>query len=215
MATHVSDLMVSYLEDTLGQGARVDFERHVEACDVCAAEFARVEAGYAAAAALLAMEPAMAPALAPALPETNVMARPHRVPPLMRLMSAAAITLVAAWIGFALGRRATGQGSTADGLQAYALLFEEADWPPAGPLQRSGYGDFARALEREGRFGGGEKLTDETGWRVLPSGQAVRPMGSNFSGWFIVRAEDYAAALDLARRSPHRHWGSVLVRQLE
>jgi hypothetical protein len=140
--------------------------------------------------------------------------------------AAALIGVLAGALGFGVGRL-TGAGSRSatsttfaadSSLHSYLLLLEEPAWPPEQPLTRNGYGEWARMIAAESRFGGAEKLTEEPGFRVTMAG-AARPVGAerppNISGWYIVQARSYDEAIEWARRGPHLAYGSILVREIE
>jgi hypothetical protein len=116
-----------------------------------------------------------------------------------------------------VGRARVGQdaGNT---LPVFALLLEEPDWPPDQPLNRAGYREWYNAQIAAGQSAGGEKLTDEPGWRVRRDGTVERPglnTCNNLSGYFLVHARTYDDAIAWVRRGPHLRYGSVLVRQVE
>ena len=104
-------------------------------------------------------------------------------------------------------------------LKPFILLLEEPNWPPSAPLERDGYSDWARNLAAMHRYIGAEKLTEEPGVRLAVDGGAAAPNTApppgNLSGWYLLRARNYADAVRLARLGPHLRYGSILVRQLE
>ena len=84
------------------------------------------------------------------------------------------------------------------------------------------YRAWAGRLAAAGRLVGGAKLTDEGGkWMTMqkdrvsvvdgPYSEAKEVVG----GYFMIRAEDYGEALDLARDCPHLAHGRIEVRQVD
>ncbi|HEY6391974.1 MAG TPA: YciI family protein [Bryobacteraceae bacterium] len=111
-------------------------------------------------------------------------------------------------------------------MHQYMLLLRDepsvfADFSPEEMqkmIQR--YGDWRRSLQN--RITMGQKLKDGEG-RVMrtannkpivtdgPFTEAKEVMG----GFFVVEAEDYDQAVDLAKTCPHMDFGSIEVRQIE
>jgi len=225
MSDHLGERVLAFVEGTLDAEGGSAALRHVERCAECRAEVRRVRAALAALAAWPA---------APALPhavqqsllaryENTVMPRvqPAKFP---RAVLQAAATVVLALLcgaaGYALGaaRPAAPDAAAPASMPLFMLLLEEHTWPdPSRP--RSGYMEWAQSLRAESRLDRGEKLTDEPGWRIDSAGNVTRPAEgtrpTNVSGWFLVRAASYEAAIDLVRQGPHLRYGSVLVRQIE
>ncbi len=84
------------------------------------------------------------------------------------------------------------------------------------------YSDWRRRLEQEGRFVSGQKL--RRGGRVLrrdaaggtsvtdgPYGEAKEVLG----GAFVIQADSYEQAAELAQGGPHLGRGAVEVREIE
>lgn len=83
------------------------------------------------------------------------------------------------------------------------------------------YRDWRARLEREGRFVGGQKLRENG--RVLrrrgtqvtitdgPYGEAKEVL----AGYFLVEAESYEQAIELAQAGPHLQRGTVEIREIE
>jgi hypothetical protein len=216
---HVTELAEDYSAGRLSLERRTQVENHLAACHECREVFESI------AMALVALSGwETPPPLSAGLEEKLVASVPR--PTWRRFFSAAAAVLIAVAAGSAgylAGRRdpvaAASTAAAGDSLASFLLLLEERRWPPPSPLTRAGYGEWARALEADGRYQGAEKLTEEPGFRVESDGSVSRPEAGprppNVSGWYLVRARDYDDALRLARTGPHLRYGSVLVRQVE
>jgi hypothetical protein len=206
---HEAPRLLQLLEGTLDPVARREVERHVTSCEQCAEELRLLSAGFAAARSLAA---ASRP---PASLGTRLHAALHRRRLRRRALAAAAVGawLLSSFAAYRLGARSMDDRAI-DAAATYALFFIEPDWPPAAPLDRDGYAEHANQLRADDRFGGGEKLTDDAGWLVQSDGR-VDPPTMNMSGWFLIEALTDDAALDVARRSPHLRWGSILVRKVD
>ena len=72
------------------------------------------------------------------------------------------------------------------------------------------YGRWARELVRQGTAVSGERLADQAWIAGNP-----KPADALVRGFFIVRAADGAAALELARSHPHSRIGTVEVRPID
>ena len=109
--------------------------------------------------------------------------------------------------------------------QYMLLLYDnQVDWQKVSPeemqkmMQR--YGDWRRSLQS--RITMGQKLKDGEG-RVMrtenskpvvkdgPFAEAKEVMG----GFFVIEAEDYDQAVEVAKTCPHMDFGSIEVRQIE
>jgi hypothetical protein len=225
--SHLGVDALAFVEGALARDEQASAEAHIAACPACAEEVRRLRA---ARSLLLQSWPAT-----PELPEVvhkrlharleGDALRPQRAPRFGRLLQAAAVVLLALSTGaggFLLGRQSAASGAatvSADDRPTFALLLEEASWPPAQPLVRSGYREWSNAMAAANSSLGGRKLTDDSGWRVNQDGTVRRPehapCATNLSGWFLVRAGNYEEAIDWARRGPHLRYGGVLVRQVE
>ena len=229
---HVTEDALAYWGGTLHPARLALVEAHLAACAACRAEFDAVGAGIAAVRGWSENQH-----LPPRL-ERRILAavqQPTLAPStrLTRVAASIIVALAAAAGGFALGRStgavddARARGSTAastrsvadSAARTYLLLLEEREWPPSAPLDRAGYREWARAIAERRRFVSAQKLTDDPGFRVRSSGEAVRPEQSerppNVSGWYLVIAGSYEEAIAIARLGPHLRYGSVLVRQVE
>jgi len=72
------------------------------------------------------------------------------------------------------------------------------------------YGRWARDLVRQGTPVSGERLADQAWIAGDP-----KPADAIVRGFFIVRAADAAAAVELARRHPHAQVGTIEVRPID
>lgn len=94
--------------------------------------------------------------------------------------------------------------------------------PPGAEGERvREYTAWAREARREGLVGG-EKLKDEArvlravGGRLDVAAGDESEAGSGVSGYFIIRARDYDAAVSIARDCPHlKHGGTIEIRQID
>jgi hypothetical protein len=119
--------------------------------------------------------------------------------------------------GVAAGRASIGEPPQAGGQRYVLLLYrgdEEGD--PAHRVQQ--YGEWARALRREGRLEAGEKLASDL--RVL-SGTGAAPATADsptdppLTGFFVIVARDDEEAERIARTCPHLKYGDVVVKRIE
>ncbi len=108
------------------------------------------------------------------------------------------------------------------------LLHVDQDRPrPSSPdeimaMTRS-YMDWADRMRAEGRLGGGEKLTDDAGRVMRPSGGRVTVTDGPYAeskelvgGYFILQAAHYDEACSLAESCPHLGYGGrIEVRQIQ
>ena len=87
------------------------------------------------------------------------------------------------------------------------------------------YGAWARGLAEKGKLHGSDKLVDDPGRIVSNHGATVTVKDGPYaetkeliSGYFIVEADSYDDALEIARGCPHlrqRHEGTIEVRMIE
>jgi hypothetical protein len=79
------------------------------------------------------------------------------------------------------------------------------------------YRDWANQLAADERLISAEKLRDDAGRWLAPSGALLQIERSEMvSGFFVIRARDYDEALELARRAPHlKYGGTIEVRAIE
>jgi hypothetical protein len=75
----------------------------------------------------------------------------------------------------------------------------------------------AMRLRDDQKLVGAEKLRDEAGRWLDPSGKlTLSEPDEHVSGYFVVRAQDYDAAVVIARASPHlKYGGTIEVRAIQ
>lgn len=141
------------------------------------------------------------------------------------LALAASVLLFAG--GLAIGRFGgdTAPAPPAGGQPRFALfLYEgpEYDQPAPGRMDErvQEYVAWASAERTDGAVEGGEKLRDGDDVAIEPDGStgplASSPGESRLAGYFLIRATDQRAALEIARSCPHvRYGGRVVLREIE
>lgn len=81
------------------------------------------------------------------------------------------------------------------------------------------YGAWAQEMGKAGKLVSGDKLADEGGKVITQAGVTDGPFAESkevLGGYFIVNAESYGEAVELARNSPHVKYGaSTHVRQID
>jgi hypothetical protein len=85
------------------------------------------------------------------------------------------------------------------------------------------YNAWAGKLGQEGRLVGGEKLKDEGGKIIKQDGKQVKVTDGPYSetkevigGYFIIKADNYAQAVDISKTCPHVKYGPRIdVRQID
>ncbi|MEQ8316652.1 MAG: YciI family protein [Phycisphaerales bacterium] len=108
------------------------------------------------------------------------------------------------------------------------MLFDNpADYADVSPEQMQQivqeYGAWAQQLGQAGKLAAGEKLADEGGKVLTRNGAGVTVTDGPFAeskevlgGFFIVNAESYDEAVEIARHSPHAKYGCAThVRQID
>ena len=223
MNGHPGEELLAFLNGEMNEQQRTETANHLAACASCRAELRLLQHAHAA------LKTWNGPAHAPPslgeriLRDLRAARRPFSRPRELWLRSAAILllTFAAGFTGYRMAARSTRveQFVQSDSLPVFLLLLEETRWPSPLTAQRSGYSEWAQTLRQRGEFVGGEKLTDDEGFRVQSNGSVRRPDASerppNVSGWFLVRAANYNEAIERARLGPHLRYGSVLVRQIE
>lgn len=149
-------------------------------------------------------------------------ARPRRVRP--RLAAAAILVLA---VGFAAGRFSVSPPDPAAPEQPRFMLLlydtPERDASRTPEEERAlavEYGAWAGEIARDGHFLGGDPIHGEARMLRQTDGQVTAgPLttegGEVVVGYFMIQAEDYDRAVEIARRCPHlKYDGSVLVRRV-
>lgn len=227
----ILDLAALGFERTLEPAQQEALDDHLRECASCRDEMERMDRAHGALTAWGAMS-APLPLTPSGPPSQSPSAAPgaRRVPAWPWLAAASLVGLLAAGgAGFAVGRSsgqrdiaAASQDPAADAGTIFTLLLEEpaSAWPPVDGGMRPGYVAWRDSLAAAGRFAGGARFVPDAGWYVTSAGDAL-PTGAlasdarpapNYSGYFLVRARDYAEAVAIARGSPHLAFGGILVR---
>lgn len=148
--------------------------------------------------------------------------RRRPIPPVLAL--AASVLLFAG--GLALGRMGgPTPAQPEDPRPRFALfLYEGPEYDHAAPDEMDQrvqeYVSWAAAEHNGGAVEGGEKLKDGDDLAIEPDGSteaAPPPPGSSrLAGYFLVRASDRRAALEIARSCPHvRYGGRIVIREID
>lgn len=138
-------------------------------------------------------------------------------------LSVVVVALVGVGLLLWLSRGAFLPADSTDESAAFIILLRGGDVEGRAPEERGqiveALAAWAGALQQAGRFRAGDELTD--GGRVLlkEDGRVVdRPFtmsADGVSGYFIIEAQDYDEALEIARGCPYLDFGGTLeVRQL-
>lgn len=127
--------------------------------------------------------------------------------------------------GLLVGRLGRITGPAEDDRPRFALFLYEGPGyrhPAAGAMDQrvQEYVAWARAPQAQGEVEGGEKLREDADLTIEPDGslRETAPLAgeSRLAGYFLVRASDRRAALDIARTCPHvRYGGQIVVREIE
>ena len=126
--------------------------------------------------------------------------------------------------GLGLGRIGDLSSAPADDRPRFALFLYEGrgySQPAPGGMEArvQEYIAWASEPRSDGSVEGGEKLRDEAGAIVAPqrvTDEAEPGDGPRLAGYFLVRAADRRAAVEIARTCPHvRYGGSIVVREIE
>lgn len=110
-------------------------------------------------------------------------------------------------------------GSTPAGEQ-FLLLLHANPGSTIEPERLQGivaeYFAWAGQLAREDRLVSAEKLADDGGRWITAQGVASVDAAQTIGGFFLIRADNYEAAVATARQSPHlRYGGTIEVRRIE
>jgi len=138
----------------------------------------------------------------------------------LQLLATAAVFVLGLWIGRAAH---TPQPASATNEPRFMLLlyadddFREGTAADARRRVRE-YGDWARALARQGRLIAGDELAGD-GRQITSSGTSDAVPHPQFRdeprGYFVIVARDEASAMQIAATCPHlRHRGRVVVRRI-
>jgi hypothetical protein len=125
------------------------------------------------------------------------------------LALAASLILVA----FVAGRMTAPSPAPPSGREFAFLLYggETGGGDPAlGDTRAAEYGRWARELSERGVSVSGERLADQAWVAGDP-----KPANAPVRGFFIVRAPDGAAAVEMARSHPHARVGTIEVRPID
>lgn len=136
------------------------------------------------------------------------------------LCVAAAVALLA--VGAWLGGRYTARSPmpSEDGRERFMLLLyedtlAEAEYSPdevASIVEE--YKRWAREVRDRGSLEGGDKLTDER--RVLAVAGPELQAGVALGGYFVIRADSFEEAAEIARSCPHlAHGGTIELRRID
>lgn len=126
--------------------------------------------------------------------------------------------------GLALGRTGGRSSPPADDRPRFALfLYEGPAYSQPAPDSMEArvqeYVAWAGEPRANGSVEGGEKLRDAPGAIIEPARVTDEPEPGDaprLAGYFLVRAADRRAALEIARTCPHvRYGGSIVVREIE
>jgi hypothetical protein len=137
------------------------------------------------------------------------------------LAAAAAVVLFAG--GFLAGQRG-GQAPAGELPRFVLLLYEGPEYRNTPPGQEQDrvreYADWARERGAKGELEAGEKLREDLDLVIRPDGsigeEAPAPGAARLAGFFMIRATDDRAALEIARSCPHvRYGGSIVIREIE
>lgn len=210
------DLVMDALMDELDPGTARELAAHLDTCATCRTEAARLRDAWAALASV------PVPAADPDLlirfgRRLERQSRPAWRTAGLRAAGAAALLVVGALAGRALGGARTAPPVAAD--SAYLLLIRGDEPDRRVPEARlvAEYGAWARTLAAQDRLIGAEKLADDGGrWvggdSAAPGARARTPI----SGFFLVRAGGYDEAVALARGHPHVAYGGIIeVREVD
>ena len=213
--------------DALTQGAElpVNVRAHVEGCPACRAELEDMERLWSRLSELTQPTPRQVSThrIAAALQHAALTPKPERT--IMRTSLLAAALLAGVLIGGAgvTLRSRTASNAPAESGSMFLLLLHESssshEQVTAAQMDSivNEYRGWAMRLRDEQKLVGAEKLRDEAGRWLEPSGKlTVSEPDEHVSGYFVVRAPDYDAAVAIARASPHlKYGGTIEVRAIQ
>lgn len=168
--------------------------------------------------------PALEDATVAALRGRGLLRRPPR-PRAIRPALALAASLLLFAGGFAVGRGGGSAPSAEDGRARFVfLLYEGPEYDQPAPEAMAErvreYVAWAGTEWEHGAVEGGEKLAEDADLAVGPGGGAEEiapePGERRLAGYFVIRAADRGAALEIARTCPHvRYGGRIVIREIE
>lgn len=143
--------------------------------------------------------------------------------PAVAVAAAAAIFLVG-WLAGRSGPPAPGVGPSMP--QFVLLLYNDPGIRELGPEEMARrvaeYSGWARSLHESGALVSAEKLdldgrlVERSGGTLQVTQEVPTPPAGILTGFFLVRAPDYPAALRLAGESPHlRYGGRISIRRID
>ncbi len=84
------------------------------------------------------------------------------------------------------------------------------------------YGAWGMKMAQEGRMVGGHKLTEHGGKKIARTGSSLAVTDGPYAeakevvgGIYILKAKDYAEAVELAKTCPHMEYGRIDVREID
>ncbi len=221
--------------------ARAAVLKHMEECSGCAAEYESL------AAVVVRLDEWSGPESQKASP-APIASRAGAIQPVTRRMAPAVAAFSGLAAGLAIFLCLTyfqadlrirdgefvlnfGRGAPAESRVALAngeefmLFLHENSTATAGLTEEqhkeiiNEYTAWARQLAEQGRYTGGEKLTDDGGRMLVASADGTSVAhgdytGNVLSGFFRIIAAGYDDAVEIARTCPHVRFGTIEVRQL-
>ena len=151
-------------------------------------------------------------------------ARPVRGPRPWHVVLATAAGILLFVGGLTMGRRSSPSAGADQRSEFMLLLYEGPEYrhPAAGQEQErvQEYSAWARHQVGKGDLVAAEKLKNDWDMMIRGDGTVATPPPANeaerLAGFFIIRANDRGAALEVARGCPHlRYGGSILIREIE
>lgn len=157
-----------------------------------------------------------------ALTARGLLRRPRRRFHVALALAASVLFLVG---GFVVGRFG-GEAATPipDGRRFVLFLYEGPEYAQPAPEalheRVREYAAWANQTWRNGAVEGGEKLKDGEVLAIGPDASIeaapAAAAESRLAGYFLIRAADHRAAIEIARNCPHlRYGGRVVVREID
>ena len=211
------DIIVDSLMDSLDDEQRKGLSAHIQSCESCATEAAKMNENWNGLGDLTSPKPAPQAAFEFGRRLSRAQSR-RRFAPLLR--AAASIALVS--LGAAGGFLARGDGSplsaplTGGSTYLFLVRGEQPESTIPGERLVQEYRDWALSLADEGRLAGADKLTDEPGRWVSGSIETESRTHSDIQGYFLIQASGYSEAIEIAGASPHiRYGGTFEIREID